>query len=26
VYTYYGATPYWNDYAERKTLHGGGGA
>jgi hypothetical protein len=26
VYTYYGATPYWNEYAERKTLHGGGAA
>ena len=25
VFTYYGATPYWEDRAERKTLHGGGG-
>jgi len=25
VYTYYGAAPYWEDYTERKTLHGGGG-
>jgi len=25
VFTYYGATPYWEDYTERKTLHGGGG-
>ena len=24
VFTYYGATPYWEDYTERKTLHGGG--
>ena len=25
VFTYYGATPYWEDRVERKTLHGGGG-
>jgi hypothetical protein len=25
VYTYYGATPYWDDSTERKTLKGGGG-
>ena len=25
VYAYYGITPYWEDYTERKTLHGGGG-
>jgi sporulation protein YlmC with PRC-barrel domain len=26
VFTYYNATPYWDDYTERKALHGGGGA
>jgi sporulation protein YlmC with PRC-barrel domain len=25
VFRYYGATPYWEDYEERKTLRGGGG-
>jgi len=25
VFTFYGATPYWEDKTERKTLHGGGG-
>jgi hypothetical protein len=25
VFAYYGAAPYWDDYIERKTLHGGGG-
>jgi sporulation protein YlmC with PRC-barrel domain len=24
VFTYYGATPYWEDHTERKTRHGGG--
>lgn len=25
LFTYYGATPYWEDYTEKKTRHGGGG-
>jgi hypothetical protein len=25
IFTYYGATPYWDDYTEKKTLRGGGG-
>jgi sporulation protein YlmC with PRC-barrel domain len=25
IYSYYGAIPYWEEYPERKTLHGGGG-
>jgi sporulation protein YlmC with PRC-barrel domain len=25
IFAYYDATPYWEDYSERKTLHGGGG-
>jgi hypothetical protein len=24
VFAYYGVSPYWDDYTERKTLHGGG--
>lgn len=25
VFRYYGATPYWEEYPQAKTLHGGGG-
>jgi sporulation protein YlmC with PRC-barrel domain len=25
IFTYYGATPYWDDYTETKTFRGGGG-
>jgi hypothetical protein len=25
VYAYYGIIPYWEEYPERKTRHGGGG-
>jgi hypothetical protein len=25
IFRYYGATPYWDNYTETKTLHGGGG-
>lgn len=26
IFQHYGATPYWEEYTEEKTLHGGGGA